>query len=105
MDEIIRNIKEAEERAAEIKAQAYKKAEIIAENAVSEAAKIAAENEAECKRIKDNAVKKATADAQKAYLAAVEKKRGEAEAYADALAKKTGGAVADVVRRITSGSC
>lgn len=105
MDEIIKNVKEAEEKAAEIKAVALKKAAVISENAESRAAEISAANEAECKALKENAVKKAEAEADRLYNLALEKKRNEAKEYADKLAAKTDGAANEVVRRVLSGSC
>lgn len=105
MDEIIKSIKEAEERAALIKAEAEERAAVIYGEAEKQAIKIAAENEAECKTLKNNAVKKAEAEAARLYRDALNKKSAEAKAYADKLSETLDGAVSKVVRRVTSGSC
>ena len=53
MNEIIKNVRDAEAKAAEIKDGALSKASVILECAETEAVKISAANEAECKALKD----------------------------------------------------
>lgn len=105
MNEIIKNVRDAEAKAAEIKDGALSKASVILECAETEAVKISAANEAECKALKDGAVKKAEAEADRLYKCAVDNKRREAKEYADKLSAKADVAANEVVRRITSGCC
>ncbi len=105
MNEIIKSITEAEEKAAEIKAGALQKSAEIAAAAEVRAEEIARKCETDCKLFRENQLKKAERDAQANYDKALADKRAEAKAYADALIKKTDGAVNEIVRRITRGSC
>ena len=99
MNEIIKSITEAEEKAAGIKAEALKKAAEIAAAAEIRADEIEKKCETDCKLYRENALKKAN------YDKALTDKRAEAKEYADAVLKKTDGVVNDIVRRITRGSC
>ena len=92
MQEIINSINEAEAKAAEIKAAALQKAAEITAAAEVRADEVARKCETECKLYRENQLKKAERDAQ-------------AKASADSVIKKTDGAVKDIVRRITRGSC
>ncbi len=105
MNEIIKSITEAEEKAAGIKAEALKKAAEIAAAAEISADEIEKKCETDCKLYRENALKKAERDAAANYDKALTDKRAEAKEYADAVLKKTDGVVNDIVRRITRGSC
>ena len=105
MNEIIKSITEAEAKAAEIKAEAVQKAAEITAAAEVRADEIARKCETDCKLFRENQLKKAERDAASNYENALNEKRGEAKAYADSIIKKTDGAVNDIVRRVTRGSC
>lgn len=105
MQEIIKSINEAEQRAAEIRAEATRRAAAIAEQAEERAADILKLSEAECKAYREKAIKQAEADAQKAYENEITVKRAEASKYCADRLKNTDKPVNDVVRRITRGGC
>ena len=105
MQEILKSINEAEEKAAEIKASAQQKAAEIAENAEERAAEIAKLSEAECKAYRERALKDAEEAAQNYYDEKITEKRADAAKYAEDCLKSTDEIVSDVVRRIVRGSC
>lgn len=105
MQEILKSINEAEQKAAEIKAEALKKAALIAGNAEERSAEIAKLSEAECKSFREKAVKEAEAEAQKRYDDEITAKRAEAAKYAADRLKTCDNIVSDIVRRIVRGSC
>ena len=105
MNEVIQSITEAEAKAAEIKAAALKKAAEITAAAEVRADEVARKCETDCKLYRENQLKKAERDAEANYNNALSAKREEAKAYADSVIKKTDGAVKDIVRRVTCGSC
>ena len=105
MNEIIKSITDAEAQAAEIKAAALQKAAEITAAAEVRADEIARKCETDCKLYRENQLKKAERDAEANYEKALSDKRDEAKAYADSVIKQTDGAVNDIVRRITRGSC
>lgn len=105
MNEIIKSITEAEEKAAEIKAAALQKAAEIAAAAEVRADEIARKCETDCKLYRENQLKKAERDAAANYEKSLAEKSAEAKAYADFIIKQTDGAVNDILRRITRGSC
>ncbi|MDE5943895.1 MAG: hypothetical protein K2H30_06800 [Clostridia bacterium] len=104
MEEIIKSITQAEEKAEQIKAEALSDSAKIAEAAETEIVKIAEKCEEECKLYREKEIAAAYAEAEKLYSEALDKKRAEAVAYADSVIKHTDKAVADIVRRITRGS-
>ena len=89
MEEIMQAIKEAEERAAAIKAEAEARAAEI----IAEAEKRAAETEKNAREV------------CKAYRATQMKLAAEARAKKEALAKGVDATVARVVGRIVNGDC
>lgn len=105
MQEIIKSINEAENKAAEIKEQALQRAAAIAEAAEVRCAEIEKLCEAECKAYRENAVRQAQIDAQNKYDEEITVKRAEAAQYAADKLKNTDKIVNDIVRRITRGSC
>lgn len=105
MQEIIRDINEAEARAAALKEEAYKKATLIAEQAEERCAEIAKLCEAECKAYREKALKEAEIGAQKEYEHAITVKRAEAAKYCADKLITTDKVVNEIVRRITRGGC
>lgn len=105
MEEILKSITGAEERAREIISDAEEKAAKIAEKAEAEAAEILKTCDTECKDLRESSIKKAEKDGQIAYGEAISHKRAEAVAYADEILKNSGNTVTEIVRRITRGSC
>lgn len=105
MDEIIKSITETEAKAAEMKAEALQKAERIVAEAEARADEIARKCDTDCKLFRENQLKKAEKDAAEYYKKALSDKRTAAKLYADSLINKTDGAVKEIVRRISSGSC
>lgn len=105
MQQIIDSINEAEAKAAEIKANALKKAAAIAENAEERSAEIAKLSEAECKSYREKSIKTAEEEAEKKYVSEITVKRAEASKYAADRLKNTDKTVNDIVRRITRGGC
>lgn len=105
MNEVIKSITEAEEKAAEIKAQAQLKADEIFADAQVKADEVSRKSETDCKLYKDNQIKKAEKDAAQNYENYISEKKNSAKTYADSLIKNTGATVDNIVRRITSGSC
>ncbi len=105
MQEILKSINEAEEKAAEIKAAAQQKAAEIAANAEERSAEIAKLSEAECKAYREKAVKEAEDKAQKNYEDEFTVKRAAAAKYAADCLKSTDNIVSDIVRRIVRGGC
>ena len=105
MQEIINSINEAEEKAAEIKAAAIKKAAEIAENAENRIAEILALSEAECKALREKSIKTAKEQARKNYESEITVKRAESAQYRAERIKNIDKIVNDIVRRITRGGC
>ena len=105
MQEILKSINQAEEKAAEIKAAAQQKAAEIAGNAEERSAEIARLSEAECKAYREKAVKEAEEKAQKHYDEEITVKRAEAAKYAADRLKTTDNIVSDIVRRVVRGGC
>lgn len=100
MDEIIQAVTEAENNAAQMKAQASEKAAKIVAQAEQKAQEILKASETECKEYREREIKKATENAENAYFVALSEKRAEAKAYADDLLKDTKTPVGRIVRRI-----
>lgn len=105
MQEILRSINEAEEKAAGIKTAAQQKAADIVDNAEVRSREIAMLSEAECKAYREKALKEAEEAAQKLYDDEIAVKRAEAAQYAANCLKSTDDVVNEIVRRIVRGSC
>ena len=105
MEEIMQAIKEAEERAAAIKAEA----EVRAAEIIAEAEKRAAETEKNarevCKAYRATQMKLAAEAAEAQYAETVAEIAAEARAKKEALAKGVDATVAHVVGRIVNGDC
>ncbi|MCI8734298.1 MAG: hypothetical protein HFE40_01945 [Clostridia bacterium] len=105
MNEIIKSITEAEERAEALKEAAQVKSAAIIAQAETEAEQIAKRCETDCKLYRESQIRKAEKEAEENYLKSVSDKKAKAKAYADGVLKNCDSAVSDVVRRITRGSC
>ena len=105
MQEILKSINEAEEKAAEIKAAAQQNEAEIACSAEERSAEIARLSEAECKAYREKAIKEAEETAQKNYDDEITVKRATAAKYAADCLKSTDNIVSDIVRRIVRGGC
>ncbi|MDE6676700.1 MAG: hypothetical protein K2K12_03185 [Clostridia bacterium] len=105
MQEILKSINEAEQKAAEIKTAAQQKAAEIADNAEQRSREIAKLSETECKAYREKALKEAEEAAQKHYDDEITAKRAEAAKYAAKCLASTDDIVNEIVRRIVRGSC
>lgn len=105
MEDIIKSVTDAEEKAREIVERAQTRAATITENAAAKADEILKACDGECKLYRETAVKKAEKDGNIAYGEALSAKRAEAAEYADGALKRTDSTVTEIVRRITRGSC
>lgn len=105
MNEVIKSITEAEEKAAEIKANATERAAEIYAEAEKQADEISKKSETECKLYRETALKKAEKEAEANYAKYIAEKKEAAKKYADSVINGTGGTVNAIVRRIESGSC
>lgn len=103
MQEIIQKIFEAEQKAAEIKANALEKAAEIAAGAENRAADIDKLAEAECKAMREKSLKDAVEEAQRRYDDEITVNRAKASKYCADRLKDTDKIVNDIVRRITRG--
>lgn len=104
MNEIIKSITEAEEKAAEIKEKALKRAAEIAAHAEERAGEIDRLSAAECKELREKTLKEAAEKAQADYDNEISAKRAEAAKYAEKCLKRADRQVHDVVRRVTVGN-
>lgn len=104
MQEIIQLINEAEQKAAEIKANAMNKAAEIASDAENRAADIDKLAEAECKAMREKCLKDAVEEAQRRYDNEITVNRAKASKYCADKLRDTDKIVNDIVRRITRGS-
>lgn len=99
-ESILKSISEAENRAAQIKAQAQARAAEILATADKKAAEIAKNCEAECSEFTVTGLKSAEEQAQVDYLRSIETAREEAKKYADGLLENTEVYVSEVVGRL-----
>ena len=104
MQEIIEKINEAEQKAAEIKANALEKAGGIASKAEERAAEIDRLAEADSKVLRESSLKNATKEAQKRYDDEITVNRAKASKYCADRLKDTDKIVNDIVRRIVRGN-
>lgn len=105
MEDIIKSVKDAEEKARGIVEKAEEKSASITENAAVKAEEILKACDDECKLYRETAIKKAEKDGNIAYGEALSAKRAKTAEYADGVLKNIGGTVTEIVRRITRGSC
>jgi len=103
-EDIIKSITEAESAAAEIKESALRQAAEIAARAEARSAEIEKSTEEVCKAYRESQIKAAEADAEKAYLAALDEKGAEAKNYADRLLENIEIPVSKIVGRIIGGN-
>ena len=104
MEELIKSITEAEERASAIRAEAENKAAQIIAAAEEHAAKIARESEESIKLMREEKLRQSTEKAQSDYVRAIERETLSQKKNADELISRTEREVGDVVRRITVGN-
>lgn len=105
MEELIKSITEAEEKALEIKNDAQQQAARILAEAEHKSAEIAKVCEAELKSLREKRIKEAEDAAQDNYDKTLKQNAVSAQAYADGVIKKTQKCVNDIVRRIVGGDC
>lgn len=105
MDEIIKAITQAEERAAQIKSDAVEQAARIIDEARSKSAEIGREAAQSRSAFRDDSLKAAEAKAEEDYKKAISDSRKAAEEYALRVGKHTDVAVGKIVGRVTSGNC
>lgn len=104
MEEIIKSIIEAEAQAAEIKEQALSRAAEIAENAEVRAAEIEKVSAEESKKYRENALKKAQADAQARYDAAIGEAQVKAKQFVEERLEHCERQIKEIVRRVSDGN-
>lgn len=104
MQEIIRKIFEAEQKAAEIKANALEKAAEIISAAEERSADLEKLAEAESKALREKTLKEAAEEARRRYDEEITVNRAKAAKYCQDRLKDTDKTVNDIVRRITRGS-
>lgn len=105
MDEIIKSVTDAEQRAAQMKSDAVVRAGQIIEEARAQAAAIEAKSASERAAFRESSLKAAEEQAEKDYAAAVAKSRAEAQRYADHIIGNTDAVVGKIVGRINGGNC
>ena len=104
MQEIIEKINVAEEKAAQIKANALSEAAEIAAAAEERAADIDRLAEVDCKTIRESSQKSAQEEAQRRYDNEITVNRAKASQYCADRLKDTDKIVNDIVLRVTRGS-
>lgn len=104
MEEILKSVTEAEERANAIREAAEEQAAQIIATAEEKAAKIARESETVIKLLREEKLRKSYEKAQADYARATESEAALQKKNADELIAKTDREVAAVVRRITVGN-
>lgn len=104
-DEIIKAIAAAEEQAAQMKAAAEERAAKTLQ-AATENVSLKEKTSAEvCKAYRETQIKQAHADAEAAYVRAMEKAKIDAKNYCESVLQTAETAVAEIVGRITCGDC
>ncbi len=104
MEVVLKSIKEAEKRAAEIKTAAQNECAEISAAAEKRAAEILKASEERLKLFKEQSLLKAVKNAQNDYDNKIKEAEADAKAYADGVIKITGKEVNDIVGRILSGN-
>lgn len=104
MEEVLKSVKEAEAKAAEIKAEAEAKAEEIIAASRACANEITKKSEEELKSYRETALKEAELRVQKEAERALSENEAKEIKAADALLKDTANTVSQIVRRVTDGN-
>lgn len=99
-ENIIGMIEKTEQRAAEIREQAKERALAIVTEAEKRAMEIAKSSEGECAALREEIVRRASKDAEEAYLETIARCRASAASYADELLRHVEPQVAAIVGRI-----
>lgn len=100
MEDVIAAVTQAEEKAAQKKAEAQSRAAAILEEAEARSRETLKQAEADCKRYRETELLRAEENAENAYRVAVSDKKAEAKAYAELVMKQAKPAVSRIVRRI-----
>jgi len=104
-EEIIKEIKEAEEKASALKIEAQKKAEEIVREAEGNATQKELSSVEVCKAYANSQMKNAQTEADNAYADALASAQAEAKTYAKDILKNADVFVSEIVRRVLSGDC
>ncbi len=104
MDELVKSITEAEEKAAAMKNEAVIKAGRIIEAARMEAAKIDEQSAEQCAKFLNESLSEARANADRDYAAYIQKSKADAKTYVDSMRGRTNSAAYKIVWRITDGN-
>lgn len=104
MEVILKSIKDAELKSAEIKAEAQNECAVIAADAEKKAAEILKTSEERLKLFKEQSLANAVKNAQDDYENKIKQAKADAKAYADGVIKNTGKEVNDIVGRVLSGN-
>ncbi|MDE6356077.1 MAG: hypothetical protein K2L67_02425 [Clostridia bacterium] len=104
MEVILKSIKDAEMKAAEIKAEAQNECAVIAADAEKKAAEILKTSEERLKLFKEQSLANAVKNAQDDYENKIKQAEADAKAYADGVIKNTDKEVNDIVGRVLSGN-
>ena len=105
MEDIIKSVNEAEQKADEIKTGAEQKAAQILAEAEKKASEILKEGEEKLKIYREEQLISAQAASQKDYEKAIADNALKAEEYAASLMERTKIQVVEVVRRVSRGNC
>lgn len=102
-DEIIRSIIDAEQEAVRIKQEASLKAGEILRRAESDEFADEKRTEDECKKYREEKIKAAEAEADRAYNETIKENSDKAYDYAEDIIKNIQPQVEDIVRRVLGG--
>ncbi len=105
MEDILKSVNEAEEKAAEIKLGAEEKAAQILADAEKKAAELLKTSEEKLKIYREEQLKSAEDTAKRDYEKVVAENAEKAKKYADSLIEKTEIQVGKVVGRVSRGNC
>ena len=100
MEEVILAVKQAEESAAQKKAQALLRAESIVSEADAAAREVLKRTEADLKSYREAAIRDAEENAENAYRVSILDQKTKAKAYGEQLLNKTKTIENRIVRRI-----
>lgn len=103
-EEIIKSITEAESLAAEIRRQATERAAEIVAEAQNRAVGLGKSATEVCKAYRETQIKTARADAEQAYLSAMQKTQTQAQAYCAQALDSSDVCISNIVGRISRGN-
>lgn len=105
MDDIIKAINEAEERAAQIKSEAVERAARIIDEARERSAEIGREAAESRAAYREERIRAAELKAEEDYNDSVSASRREAEEYARSVGKNTEVVAGKIAGRVSGGNC